>query len=562
MGQRLLRRHARSDDDEAPACARAWSQPARVGSGGAAGNGGTELASGRGESDDDDDIFPPREAPSASSSEGFDGDARGGGGRSAAFVGAAADALAETARELQRLFRNEETGAYYIALFRTRRARSACAQGLALFEQLPTLTSGAPHPRDVCWPNLHHAKWATDVNAGIAWALTVLLFLAWNVPVAAVQAIVSIERLTELLDEAGMEGALSWLETGTIAIATLEGWVASLTLSTMQMLTLYSGVLTLLSRAMGWPSHTMIGISTLNKMWTFNFVLVLLASCIAASLYDTLEHVLRSGWCELVGIIGRSVPRNTDFWLNYLVTETLLFIPLLDLLQVLPLLLLVVDAILRRLYRCCCAVGDGGGAVGRWARGEPYLPTLVQKLMFEYLYSRAAMVVSVGVMFSSIAPIVAVVVACWLRFASAAWAHNTRWVLRTPQGAGFDAGGVYWPHAVQKQVYALLVSQLVLAAVLALNLNLFPMLGVLALMTVTYVRAKSLAAYFGPLAADLPLSACMELDAELWRDAERRGELEADADGRDGVLLPRALRRLLEEAAAGFAPAEGRGEHE
>ena len=101
-----------------------------------------------------------------------------------------------------------------------------------------------------------------------------------------------------------------------------------------------------------------------------------------------------------------------------------------------------------------------------------------------------------------------------------------------------------------------------LAAVLALNLNLFPMLGVLALMTVTYVRAKSLAAYFGPLAADLPLSACMELDAELWRDAERRGELEADADGRDCVLLPRALRRLLEEAAAGFAAAEGRGEHE
>ena len=40
------------------------------------------------------------------------------------------------------------------------------------------------------------------------------------------------------------------------------------------------------------------------------------------------------------------------------------------------------------------------------------------------------------------------------------------------------------------------------------------------------------------------------------------GELEADADGRDGVLLPRALRRLLEEAAAGFAPAEGRGEHD
>ena len=72
-------------------------------------------------------------------------------------------------------------------------------------------------------------------------------------------------------------------------------------------------------------------------------------------------------------------------------------------------------------------------------------------------------------------------------------------------------------------------------------------------MTVTYVRASRSPPTLG-LAYGYAVGV-HELDAELWRDAEDAAA-EADADGRDGVLLPRALRRLLEKAAAGFAPAE------
>ena len=52
------------------------------------------------------------------------------------------------------------------------------------------MTSERPHPRDAPQAQPPPRQVATDVNAASPWALTVLLFLAWNVPVAAVQAIV------------------------------------------------------------------------------------------------------------------------------------------------------------------------------------------------------------------------------------------------------------------------------------------------------------------------------------------------------------------------------------
>eukprot|EP00965_Chrysotila_dentata_P068793 2273202-Pleurochrysis_carterae.AAC.3 len=36
--------------------------------------------------------------------------------------------------------------------------------------------------------------------------------------------------------------------------------------------------------------------------WTFNFFLVLLASCIVGSLYETVELILRNGFCVLIEV--------------------------------------------------------------------------------------------------------------------------------------------------------------------------------------------------------------------------------------------------------------------
>eukprot|EP00967_Tisochrysis_lutea_P099555 scaffold147938_cov30-Tisochrysis_lutea.AAC.1 len=68
-------------------------------------------------------------------------------------------------------------------------------------------------------------------------------------------------------------------------------------------------------------------------MFVFNFFLVLLASCIAGSLYATVANLLRSGWCEFVSILGRTLPAQSFFFFNYLLQDALLVTPLVDLLQ-------------------------------------------------------------------------------------------------------------------------------------------------------------------------------------------------------------------------------------
>jgi hypothetical protein len=73
---------------------------------------------------------------------------------------------------------------------------------------------------------------------------------------------------------------------------------------------------------------------TLYLMFVFNFFLVLLASCIAGSLYATVADILKSGWCALIVILGRTLPEQSSFFLNYLLQDALLITPLVDLLQV------------------------------------------------------------------------------------------------------------------------------------------------------------------------------------------------------------------------------------
>jgi len=111
-------------------------------------------------------------------------------------------------------------------------------------------------------------------------------------------------------------------------------------------------------------------------MWFFNLVLVTFASSIASTLYATIEHILINGTpraapslhvpchlrpsvllfpppglCALVDIVSRAVPNTSILFLSYLLQDVLLVTPLVDMLQLLPLLMLALEALGVRLLR-------------------------------------------------------------------------------------------------------------------------------------------------------------------------------------------------------------------
>ena len=160
----------------------------------------------------------------------------------------------------------------------------------------------------------------------------------------------------------------------------------------------------------------------------------------------------------------------------------------------------------------------------------------------------------------------------WLACALAVYLHNFRHVLVVPQGRDargeeFDSGGRYWPAAVRMQVLSLLMAQLVLAALLALNAAWWGSSLLLFLIPITWVRAQSFAEHFEPLSEGFSLQQGTEVDAEQWQRAvaeKREGKLTPHGASVARLRnMPVALEVLLREGRDEYeARARGTGEQQ
>jgi len=219
----------------------------------------------------------------------------------------------------------------------------------------------------------------------------------------------------------------------------------------------------------------------------------------------------------LIDILGQKVSNQSDLFLNFVLQDALLITPLLDILQLPALLLFIVQATVNATANACSnPFTRARGATPLLTR----LPARAQKLIYPYKYSRAMMIVNVGVMFACIAPVVVVFVLVWLAVILPIWAYNFQNVLRPRQGASFDSGGAFWPVVVELQVVVLMGAQFVLAAIQALNYRFIGMVLLLLLLLVTIVQARALKNKYQKLAKTLPLETSVELDACLSTEGQ------------------------------------------
>ena len=452
------------------------------------------------------------------------------------------------AREVAALLSYDEGGgsANFIAVFRTRRASALCAQSASLLPvELQGRTYPMPPPADTHWSNIAAPKGRRELSRLLATFLTAVLFLAWNIPVAMAQSMVDLDRLKTV---AGPK-VLRWLDTLPHSEQEqLELWLATLVLRVMQMVTLYSGILSWLSSMSGHKSCTAVGTSTLQKLFIFNFFLVLLASCVIGSLANTVTLIVHDGACALVRIVGDAVPHQASFFMSFLLQEALLVVPTFDVLMLAPLLCLPLDALERFVLR----------KLGRRASPLPVpCVSLCQKLHYEYLYARVLMAVGIGMVFACLAPLVIAFLLLWLLVVIPSWSHTLRHCLAPPQGASFDGGGAFWPIAVRLTTIILVTAQGVLVAILALNEMYVALVATLILLPATVARSRALSRYYSRQASVPSLNRCQELDAAAWRLAEAAKEMTPATHG--GAPLPRQLAELLDTTMRQYEIFQRRG---
>ena len=393
----------------------------------------------------------------------------------------------------------------FLVLYAQRQAAHLCAAASSwqLFgPEVQTHAEPAPSPCDMYWPNvLAPAGWLR-LTRFFADALTLLLFLFWTIPVAFVQAMATVTNLAKLPSLAWLA---RWLDaSGPAMVASFEGSVASFTLIFFRALTLYSGLFQLLMRLRGETTHTALQAGSGALMMLFQLLLVLLASLVASSLFDLLWEIVEKP-LQLPVLLAGKLPHQSTFFVNFIVLQIAFALPL-DLLQLGPLCLEALQ------FGCCCCFGCARRGGERWAE---WLMKTDYRLL--YIYARVVLVVSVGVVFACVAPLVLPFTLAFLAVAAPLYTANMRLVYAPPM---VDTGGSLWEAATFYESAALAIAQLLLGGMQLSKEHPAGALLCALCFFATLVRDRTLRNHYGALAKRLPLERLREID-----DAERRAGL-------------------------------------
>jgi len=416
--------------------------------------------------------------------------------------------------ELKMLALGEDFESSYILLFRTRSARFAAMNSNTVLTNAKvggTILSAkvvpAAAPHDCDWGALSTPRWIIV----LAWIGIILFFGFWNVPVALAQSIASVASISRLMSDIGLGAVSEWLlGLSPSATSIIEGYLPSLVLAGLVILA-YE-IMPVLSRLQAPDSGTSAGLSTQRKFWLFNYLIIILASCIVGSLIETADKVLDGGTCVIFSLLGRSIPEQGSFWLNYILQDMLFLIPVMDMLMLSPAACFIFCGVI---CGCCCNSMCG---MNGWF--TQYIVKACQKLRYYKFYGRSSIVISATFLFCCIQPLILTITLPWTIFISRVWAHNHKRVLFHPLEVGFDPGGHYWLLAMRQLSYSVLLAQLALAAVHAMNQSYGNATLLLLLMWCTWFRFGRMIAYYSSQSLELPLEECARLDAEAPADDE------------------------------------------
>lgn len=300
----------------------------------------------------------------------------------------------------------------------------------------------APEPRDIYWPNLTISRWALKIRNAVVLLSLGLLYGFWATPVTFLAKWMSYDTLVSILNPV----VIKWIEKSSTIKALIQNSLPTLAII------IFNAVLPLLldwlSAMQGFKAKSLIEYSLMKKYHLFLLITVFFIFVTVSTV--SLLRDLRDNPGQLIDKIASSLPGARDFFISYLMLQSLAIVPL-QLLQ-LP------GQFFRGYYRLF-------GGLHTPRRHSELKNMHLEVLSLGTIYPQALLVFTIGITYSVIAPMILVFGTIYFGMAYLVYKYK---VLNVYYRA-FESQGQAWPIACNRIGWALVIFQIFMLGLLSLR---------------------------------------------------------------------------------------------
>lgn len=378
----------------------------------------------------------------------------------------------EMAKERRRARERSFPAAF--ATFRTRYAQVSALKALASEDPDAWQCRTAPRPKDVAWRNLGARRWERELRAAGIGAAYIALVLFFMIPVSAVQALMTTNSLVSAFRDIKILNA--------IVTSILPGLALKIFLA------LVPKILTAMAMAEKIPSLAEVDASLLRRYFYFQVITVVIGSIIAGTFFNQIKQFAEDPG-SIVTILGTAAPQTAVFFMNYLLVQSTITLPLG--------MLSPVGAVVYYLRVKLAATARAQARVWseRWFLYGPAVPNVMIGLL-------------IGLAFCLICPLVPVFALIFLWITWIIAKYSLLYIVR-PQT---QSGGTIWKALFDQVMLSLIIFHIFMIAILAIKKKIGPPIMIVPLPILTVLCWRAAHARFWAALDSLSTTLASELD--------------------------------------------------
>jgi len=351
------------------------------------------------------------------------------------FLAARLEALKKHVEEKQEEALDHPVGSAFVT-FRSRWTHVVASTSLQHHDECVWKVQPAPGPEEVFWPNVRWRSWERTVRTMLMWSLFGALCCTFMIPVAAVQALVQIDRLEHL---PVVKDLLKITFFRSLVIAVLPGLV----LKTFLMF--LPKVITYMNKVEGMVSLSAIDFGVARKFFVFQVLTVFFGSFIAGSLFSEIKALIKDPK-EIITILGNSAPQTASFFCTYILVQTFFHAPF-SLLRFWSFALYCVKHFLAATERAKARL---------WQN---------QKSPYGGVTPHHTIVILLGIVFAAVNPIITLTGLAYFLVNVVTWRYQLLYVFNET----YQSGGKLWVQVFDQILIALVIMQLMIIGLLGVK---------------------------------------------------------------------------------------------